>query len=593
MNQRPPLNIDTWKMVRKAFRYLKPHRGAVSAGIVFLVLSSALAMITPWMVKLSIDSLVAGGNLSGISRYLLIIVVITVFQAVFRYLMRRFIIDSSRRAEYDLRNELYFHVQQLPITFFHKYRTGDIMSRLANDVQAVRMIFGPTILQIGNTLVSLVIALGLMIAIDIKLTLIALAPMPLLPFAFYFLGRKVRHHSNEVQEQLATITTHAQETLSGITVIKGYNLQERESGRFQDISREYVRRNMSLVRVRGLFMPLMTLLAGVSTIVILFFGGWWVMEDRITLGSLVAFMDYLFRLTWPMFAIGWVVGLIQQGSASMARIEKFLHEHPLAEMLPDHAKEDPHSLADKIEFDNVSFRYREEGPWILKDVSFEIQRGEMVAVMGPSGAGKTLLIHLLTKTLTPTSGTIRIGGRDIRDLSAFDVRETIGVMPQDIVLFSETISRNVSFGNDSTVEAEIRKALETAELNEEVELFPRGLDTRLGERGVNLSGGQKQRMTLARLLVRGTPVLLLDDPFSSVDIYTEEAIIGALDELRRQSTLIVVSHRVNTARRADRILIFRDSRLVEQGSHEELLDARGYYYRLFVKQQLSRELEAM
>ncbi len=580
-------------LFRTVWQYMRPYRFKVFTGLGSQLLSAGLAMVFPWVLKLAIDSFVEGNPGSLLWQYAGIIMGVTVFQCLFRYTMRQQLIGASRLAEYDLRAVVFDHVQQLPRDFFYRYPTGDIMSRITNDIHRIRMVMGPGILQISNTIVSLVFALTMMIVIDPLLTLYSILPLPLMPVAIYFLGKQVRKRSEKVQEQMAAINSQTQESFSGIRVVKGYNLEDIQARTFGNLSREYVRRNLHLIKIEGMFVPIIILLAGFSTLVILFTCGWWVIMDRVTLGGMVAFMEYMVLLTWPMFAIGWVAGLVQQGAAAMDRLQKLLNEKAQPDMLPDASEIPPETLHGPIEFRDVAFRYRPDAPDILKNVSFTIEPGEFIAIMGASGSGKTTILNLLTRSHAPTAGQIILNGHDTHTLSAYDIRELIGVVPQDVMLFSETIFENLEFGSRRNNGREYIDHCLDARIHEEIEGFPDRYDTILGERGINLSGGQKQRLTLARALVREPLLLILDDPFSSVDITAEEAILAALRKKHGENTMIIVSHRVNTARRADRILILDDGRIVEFGTHDELMARDGYYRKLFRRQQLVSELETL
>jgi ATP-binding cassette, subfamily B, multidrug efflux pump len=583
----------TRELFRYLWKYLKPYRRMVYWGLICLFLASSLNMVTPWMVKVIIDGLTTGVPFSKTLQSAVIIMVVTLFQCWFRYLMRRNLISASRYAEYDQVNDVFNHVQQLPQTFFHKFRTGDIMSRVANDVGTMRMVIGPGILQIGNTAVSLVFALFMMVAIDPLLTLIALLPLPFMPIALYTLGNQIRIRSEKVQEQLAAINTKAQENLTGIRIVKAYNMQQTEQRDFERLSQEFIGRNLKLTVSQGMFMPLLILLAGISVIVILGFGGWRVIQNRITLGSLVAFMDYLTILTWPMFAVGWVIGLVQQGAAAMHRIKVLYDEPAVLEMLPESSRYDQRDLQGNIEFHNVAFRHDPSRDWVLRDLNFCIHRGETVAIMGRSGSGKTTLLNLLTKTYMPETGAIRLNAIPMTAIPAFDIREQLGVMPQDIMLFSDTILSNLEFGARIDSRPDYSRICALAAVHDEIMEIPENYQARLGERGINLSGGQKQRLTLARALVRNASFLILDDPFSSVDIATEEFILQSLQAIKDGRTVIIVSHRINTARRADRIFIIEDGNVVESGTHEQLIGNKKYYYHLYRKQQIREELEAI
>ncbi|MBN1296153.1 ABC transporter ATP-binding protein [bacterium] len=584
------------ELLRTIRPYWWPYRRQLAAGFVFLILASSLTMVQPWIVKLAIDDLKSGELTRRIGVYAASMIAITALACACRYGMRHKIIGTSRRFEHDLRRRVFEHIQILPKSYFDTVPSGDIMSRLTNDILRVRMVLGPTCMQLGNAVVSLTFALMVMFSIDVELTLISLAPLPLMPIVFYRMGRKIRLHSEKVQEQMADITSCAQENITGIRVVKAYNLEPIESRKFDALSVAYVKRNLELIRYQGLFTPLVVLLSGISTACLLFFCGWWVISDRISLGSMVAFIEYLIILSWPLLAIGWVVGLIQQASAAMVRIQAILNEPVRIGMIAEAGIVSEQSAMDldgDIEFNQVSFRYHSHQPCVLDDVSFVVRKGETVALIGSSGAGKTTLLSLLTRSYDPTGGSIRINGRNLVMIPEYSVRQSVGIMPQMPVLFSRTILSNLAFGQVDNSPVTIDEAVQIAHIDRDLNEFPDRLETRLGERGVNLSGGQKQRLTLARVLLRNTPILLLDDPFASVDIATEEAILSKLTAFNAPRTLLIVSHRINTAKRADRIIVLDKGRIIEEGTHDELVRNRGYYQALCRKQALLDELDAL
>lgn len=541
---------------------------------------------------MAVDDLGSDHFKARIGLYILAILSVTISVCIFRFLMRWLIIGVSRHVEGDLRQKIFEHVLILPRSYYDRVSSGDILSRMTNDILRVRMILGPALMQIGNTIVSLIFALSFMLVIDIRLTLLSLIPLPLMPVMFYFMGRKIRFHSEQVQEQLAEITSCVQENLTGIRIVKAYNLESVECEKLNAMSDNYVRKNLNLVRFQGLFTPLMTLLTGISTSVILLFCGWWVISGRITIGSMVAFLEYLAILSWPLFAVGWVVGLIQQGSAAMQRIQSIFEEKPCLGMLPGDDYIPVHQFRGDIEFKDVCFKYCPDQPYVLEKTNFSIKQGETVAVMGASGSGKTTLMNLITRSYLPTSGTVSINGYPTDSLPEYPIREYVGIMPQNIVVFSDSIANNLFFGARSSDPTVLMNALEIANLDQEFMEFPDQLETHLGERGINLSGGQKQRLTLARMLLRDSDLLLLDDPFSSVDIATEEAILNKLLQIKGKKTTIIISHRMNTARRADRILILEDGGISEDGDHDTLVAANGYYADLCRRQDLLSQLES-
>ncbi|MGB3975330.1 MAG: ABC transporter ATP-binding protein [bacterium] len=552
-------------------------------------------MVQPWILRLAIDGVRSEQFSQKIVLYIVGILGVTLLSCIFRFLMRWQIIGVSRRVEHDIRRVVFQHVLILPREFFDRMSTGDIMSRMTNDVQRVRMILGPSLMQIGNTLFSLVFALTFMMLIDPKLTLLSLLPLPLMPIIFYFLGKRIRRHSENVQKQIAAITSFSQENLTGIRVIKAYNLQDVESEEMDRLSDGYVKRNLSLVRVQGLFVPMSILLTGLSTTLVLLLCGWWVIAGWITIGSVVAFLEYLAILSWPMFAIGWVTGQIQQGSAAMQRIQAVLNEKPSRGMLPENGRLQDNSidLSGAVTFKNVYFRYQPDQPYILQNLSFSIDKGSTAAIMGASGSGKSTIIHLLTRSYTPNSGEILLNGHKIDELPEYVVREHIGIVPQNVILFSDTIRNNIIFGSRNVDQLDFDNILGSVQLERELSEFPRQLETQLGERGVNISGGQKQRLTMARMLAKESGIILMDDPFSSVDIATEEKILDALLSTHTDKTTILVTHRVNTARRADKIFVLHNGAIVEEGTHDELIKKGAYYFELFKKQSLMEELESI
>lgn len=583
-------NTGSIKDLKLVFTYLLRYRKRLAIGITCLIISTTLSMIVPWFTKDAIDSLVAKRPFEEIRNLALQILGLTSVLCLFLFSMRWQIIGVSRRAERDLRNDLYQHLAQLPRQFYDRFSTGDLMSRLTNDLVAVRMVMGPAVLQSTNTLFFVILALIMMLALDPKLTLIAFLPLPIMPLIIYRIGRKVRARSEKVQEGLADINSAVQENLTGIRVITAYNLQNSQIGILERLSKRYLTLNMSLVRVQSLFFPTMLSLSGVSTIVVLFFGGRFVISGRITIGELVAFLSYLSMLTGPMFAIGWVVSMIQRGSASMVRIKQILDVQPdpePTEPIPPNVEADP-----VVELTNVWFRYSADQPWILRDVNLSIGRGEVVAIMGLTGAGKSTLIKLLTKSYLATKGTVAIFGVPVERQRTAELRSLLSIAPQEVTLFSDSILENLAFGVHRRAPHDLEAAVQAAQFHTDLDILPNGLETMLGERGINLSGGQKQRLALARALLTNPKLLILDDPFSSVDIATEESILSSFHEIteNRARTVLIISHRVNTARRADRIIVIHAGRVMENGTHAELMQAGGLYEDMNNRQQLEEEL---
>ncbi|MBN2054458.1 ABC transporter ATP-binding protein [bacterium] len=573
--------------------YLKRYRLRLVLGVLCQLFSTGLAMIVPWLTKNAIDGLINHLPFSRIREIALAILGANIALGLFLFLMRWFIITTSRFAEYDLRNDLYTHLAALPRGFYDRFSTGDLMSRLTNDLNAVRMLLGPAILQSSNTIFYLIFALFMLITIDPLLTAIAMAILLVLPFVVYRISRLVRVRSERVQEGLADINTHAQENLNGMRVVKSYNLEQGQSRGMAALSARYRDLNLALVRVQALFFPLMLTISGIASILVLFFGGRFVILRRITIGELVAFMSYLTMLTWPMFAIGWVISMAQRGAASMRRINVILREQPVPE--PNAPMEPDFNADPVVRFEHVDFRYAPDRPLVLKDVSLTIKRGEVVALMGLTGAGKSTLAHLLSKTYAPDRGTVYLFGAPLQQIATSRLRRHIGMVPQEITLFSDTIQENIAFGVAETSRDSLLSAAELAHFAPDVQDLPLGYETLLGERGINLSGGQKQRLTLARAILPDPELLILDDPFSSVDISTEESILDRFDAIRGSGTrtVIIISHRVNTARRADRIIMLHGGTVVEDGPHHRLRKSGGLYQDMYERQQLEEELSRM
>ena len=593
--------------LRSIYPYFRPYRGEIAWGIVCVVFANAFQIAGPWFMKLAIDSLddpvVTRGDTAF---YAGLIVVVAVLGGVFRFGMRQLLNGVSRRIETDLRNDFFGHLLRMDATFYGTTRTGDLMSRATNDTLAVRMAAGPAIMYTVNTIASFGFALGFMLVISVRLTLYAMIPLLILPPIVLFFGRIIHKRFEEIQEQFASLSTFVQENLTGVRLVRAYAQETEQRRKFDDYNLDYRSRNMRLILSAGLFHPLLMFISGVAMVLVTGLGAIEVMAGDISLGDFVAFGFYLTLLIWPMIALGWVVNLYQRGAASMGRLNRILEQTPAITV-----SDDPTSLADArgaIEFRGVSFAYPGTERLVLDDVSFTVEAGASIAIVGPTGSGKTTIVALLSRLYDPTSGTILLDGIPITQVDPEELRLRIGMVPQDPFLFSDTIEGNIGLGipyedEDASgkgtdtaagtdIAVAVQRSAEIAQLHDQIIEFPKGYETLLGERGINLSGGQKQRATLARALTRDPLILVLDDALSAVDTHTESAILSDLQGVTQTRTSFVISHRVSAVMDADKILVLEEGRIVQQGRHTDLIRAEGTYARLLRRQLLEEDLAA-
>lgn len=576
--------------LRTLLPYYKPYWRGLVAGMALVVVSNVFTIVGPFIVKLAIDGLTAEMTRARIIQYALLLVGAALIAGAARYGMREFLNGISRRIETDLRNDLFSHLLRLPPQFYDRWRTGDLMSRATNDVQAVRQVAGPSIMYLVNTVTIGALALGFMIWISPRLTAIAMIPMVMMPPLVIWIGKKINVRFERIQEQFSEISNFAQENLSGIRIVKAYGREEDRSEAFAGLNAEYRRRNMDLARIWGAFFPVLTFLGGLGSVLVLWVGGQEVIGGAITVGDYVAFGFYLVLLMWPMIAVGWVTNQIQRGAASMGRINALLAEPHVVKDPADPIS--PAAMRGAVEFRDVSFRYPGTERWVLKNVSFRIEPGQTVAVVGGTASGKSTLVRLIPRLYDVGAGSVEVDGVDVRQMRLEELRGSVGMVPQEPFLFSMSLRQNLTMGDLQVTESDqLDRALDISQLRSTLGVLPDGLDTSLGERGINLSGGQKQRATIARALYRETPILVLDDSLSAVDTVTEEAILAGLKQFMADRTAIVVSHRVTAVAGADMILVLEDGELVETGTHAELLARGRVYTRLLERQLLEEELE--
>jgi ATP-binding cassette, subfamily B, multidrug efflux pump len=569
--------------------YLKRYRWSMIIGMFCVMVSTGMATVAPGILKNAIDDLRTHQMHHSIGYYALAILGVTVVVAVFLFLMRWIMIGVSREIEYDLRNDLYAHMQRLTSSYYNRMYTGDLMSRANNDLSAVRMVLGPAIMYSVNTFFTFTFALFRMGMIDWRLMLISLAPLPIVSWLVTRYGQVIHNRFKDVQEQFSKISTNVQENLSGIKVVKAFGREQQEIQEFDRQNYEYMQHNRKLVRVWGVLYPMVEMLAGFGILLVLWWGGRLVIQGRLTLGEYVAFNTYLAMLIWPAIALGWVVNITQRGAASMARLNEIFDQNPEIQNPEETSVPDDYEIKGKIEFRNVTFGYDPKRR-ILKDLSFVVQSGQTVAFVGATGEGKTTLLHLLPRMYDPQSGEVLVDDIPLKKYPLEVLRKQIGYVPQDAFLFSDTIEENIAFGMEQAVPENISHAARAAHFEDEILSFPQKYKTIIGERGITLSGGQKQRATIARALGKDPSIVILDDSFSNVDTYTEERILQSLREYRKGRTCLIVSHRFSTIQDADWIYVLEDGAVAESGKHQDLLNAKGIYYDLYLKQLIEEEL---
>ncbi len=576
-------------------KYFLKYKYRLILGIIITVCSRFLALEVPHLIRESINiaedfknniitdiSLVKSKLLTNI----LLIVGAALLSGFFTFLMRQTLIVMSRLIEFDLKNEIYQQYQKLSLNFYKKNRTGDLMNRISEDVNKVRMYFGPAIMYSINMVVLFVLAIAKMYRIDATLTMYTLLPLPILSVSIYVLSRVINKRSTTVQQYLSKLTANAQETFSGISIIKSFAIEKKSMKEFEELANTTKEKNINLFKAQALFFPLMILLIGVSNIMVVYIGGLRYIQGLISLGVIAEFIIYVNMLTWPVAVVGWVTSIIQQAEASQKRINEFLDIKPEIK----NTANNPSEIKGKITFKKVSFTYEDTNINALKNISFELEKGKTLAILGNTGSGKTTILNLIARLYEADSGKVLIDDIDVKSLNLDSLRQSIGFVPQEAFLFSDTIRNNIKFGNEHATDAEIEQAAKDAYIHHNIIQFNNGYDTYVGERGVTLSGGQKQRISIARAIIKNPKILIFDDCLSAVDTETEEIILTNLYSISKEKTTIIVSHRVSSVKNADVIIVIENGKIIQHGPHNELVNTEGYYKALYEQQLLEKEI---
>jgi ATP-binding cassette subfamily B multidrug efflux pump len=583
--------MKTKDIFKSVWPYLWKYRRNMALGMASLLLTDGMKAVLPLAIRSGIDSLMKGFRLSLVFEFAALIVLLSVVKGIFQYWMRVILIGLSRDIEFDLRNDLFAHIVTLSQDFYAKYRTGDIMARATNDLNAVRMMLGPGIMYFTETFFTALFLVGVMLHVDWRLTLFCLIPAPVISLAVILFGRRIHDRFETIQKMFSDISSRVQENLSGVRVIRAYAQEQPEIRKFEQLNQDYVAQNIGLAKLSALFMPLLQALIGIGFLVVLLGGGYQLLAHRISLGSFVLFNTYMGILVWPMIALGWVVNLMQRGTASWSRIMELMHEKPSILKRPSQTEREDYEVRGALRFDEVEVQY--SAGYALKNITLEIPAGATVAIVGHTGSGKSTLVSLIPRLLDPTRGAVFLDGRDVRDFDPEWLRRQIGFVPQETFLFSATLAENIAWGVDDATQDDIARAADLAGLAPDIATFPAGYGTIIGERGITLSGGQKQRVAIARAILRDPRILILDDALSSVDTLTEERILEGLADVMRGRTTILISHRVSTVQNASRIFVIEHGEVAEQGTHAQLIRGGGYYADLYQKQLLEEELETI
>jgi ATP-binding cassette, subfamily B, multidrug efflux pump len=576
-----------FKRLQPLFPYFKKHRWSYAMGSVCVLMQNGIAVLIPLLIGRAFDHLKNGVSRQQIFIDAALVLGVWCAKGVFLYLNRKVVISISREIEFEMRNDLFQHLESLSYSFYQRTRTGDIMARATNDLNAVRNLLGPAIMYSANTIVFTVASLYFMVRISPSLTLFAFAPLPIVSIVVQYFGRQIHERFERIQAMFSDISARAQENFSAARVIRAYVQEEAEISNFEVANKEYINRSLKLVRLMGMLWPTLTTLLGFAIVLVLWLGGRQTIQGHMSLGNFVAFLTYMVQLTWPVIALGWVINIFQRGTASLARIDEIMKEKP--EVVDQAASANaPVAVGGEIEFRGLNFAYN--GTPVLRDLNLHIPAGSSLAIVGPTGSGKSTLVSLIPRIYDAPAGTLLLDGRPVTDFPLDTLRRSIGFVPQETFLFSDTVQENIALGTEQSSLEQVQLAAQGASIAADIEDFPEQYATTVGERGITLSGGQKQRTAIARAIIRNPRILILDDALSSVDTQTEDKILNHLREIMRGRTTIFISHRVSTVRNADRIAVLHGGCIVELGTHDELIARNGYYTDLYNKQLLEEEL---